>query len=211
MQERRATDGPRRHRAWRATGHASPPAGRSSGTGGSAVARGRWRPGARVRDARPRRRAPRGWRSNRGGPASPASVLCPEMAVLVGCTRPGGPATESPREREEGAFECQGRDVFRLHGAKGTDELADGAGGDATAAAELNARQLLAPEEAPDRTLRNAELSCRFGRCQPSGRHRVDPYQPCQTRSSYRPPSPVTSTVSGASSCARTRRSAPAW
>src|SRR5207249_8560015 len=146
--------------------------------------RDRWRSGARVRDACPRHRAPRGWRSNREGPAPPVSVLCPEVAVLVGCTRPGDPATESSREREEGAFERQGWDVFRLHGAKGTDQLADGAGGDATAAAELDARQLLAPEETPDRTLRNAQLSCGFGRCQPSGRHRVDPYQPCQTRSS---------------------------
>src|SRR5437762_13721168 len=178
MPERRATDGPRRHRAGQATGHASPPAGRSAGTRGGAAGRDRWRSGARVRDACPRHRAPRGWRSNREGPAPPVSVLCPEVAVLVGCTRPGGPATESSREREEGAFERQERDVFRLHGAKGTDQLADGAGGDATAAAELDARQLLAPEEAPDRTLRDAELACRFGRCQPSGRHRVDPYQP---------------------------------
>src|SRR5207249_11566355 len=184
MPERRATDGPRRPRAGRATGHAYPPAGRSSGTGGSAVARGRSRREARGRGACRTRRAPRGRRSNRGGPARPASALCPEVAVLVGRAWAGGRATESPREREEGAFERQRRDVLGLHGAKGTDQPADGAGGDATPAAELDARQLLAPEEAPDRTLRNAELSCGFGRCQPSGRHRVDPYQPCQTRSS---------------------------
>src|SRR5438445_13789430 len=94
---------------------------------------------------------------------APVSVLCPEVAVLVGCTRPGGPATESSREREEGAIERQGWDVFRFHRAKGTDQLADRAGGDATASVDLDARQLLGPVVTRDRTLRNAERSSGFG------------------------------------------------
>src|SRR5882724_1815262 len=102
-----------------------------------------------------------------------ASALGPEIPVLVGRPRPLAVAPKAAGERKEGVVERERCDIPCSDGPNRPGGAADRAGGDPPAAADLDARQLVTAQEAPDRALRHAQTARRLGRREPSRRHRV--------------------------------------
>src|SRR5882724_11193983 len=135
-----------------------------------------------------------------------ASALGPEIPVLVGRPRPLAVAPKAAGERKEGVVERERCDIPCSHGPNRPGGAADRAGRDPPPAADLDARQLVTAQEAPDRALRHPQTARRLGRREPSHRHQragaaacplprpaarsnVSPLAPTSTTS--RPPSPI--------------------
>src|SRR5207244_12397164 len=102
-----------------------------------------------------------------------ASALGPEIPALVGRPRPLAVTPKAAGERKEGVVERERCDIPRSHGPNRPGGAADRAGRDPPAPAELDARQLLTAQEAPDRALRHPQTARRLGRREPSRRHLV--------------------------------------